>query len=90
MPFKVEWNSNNIRWQRYQEGFFPFFFFSGKTIDELELEIQAGVYFKGTLNILEVEVFAEININTDPEALRIYAKVTMSPISWVGGKVKQK
>ena len=48
------------------------------------------MYFKGTLNILEVEVFAEININTDPEALRIYAKVTMSPISWVGGKVKQK
>ena len=54
------------------------------------LEIQAGVYFKGTLNILEVDVFAEINISTDPEALRIYAKVTMSPISWVGGKVKQK
>ena len=62
----------------------------GKTIDELGLEIQAGVYFKGTLNILEVEVFAEININTDPEALRIYAKVTVSPISWVGGRVKQK
>ena len=58
----------------------------GKSIEELSLEIQAGFYFKGTLRILDVEVFAEININTDPESLRIFANITMTPISWVGGK----
>ena len=60
---------------------------SGKVIEELDLEIQAGFYFKGTLRILDVEVFAEININTAPESLRIFANITMTPISWVGGTV---
>ena len=60
---------------------------SGKVIEELDLEIQAGFYFKGTLRILDVEVFAEININTAPESLRIFANISMTPISWVGGTV---
>ena len=62
-----------------------FFLFSGKTLEEIDLEIQAGFYFMGTLRILDVEIFAEININTDPDSLRIFANITMTPIRWVGG-----
>ena len=61
-------------------------FILGYTIEELDLEIQAGIYFKGTLRILDVEVFAEININTDPENLKVFANITMTPINWVGGR----
>jgi len=61
---------------------------SGKTIDELGIEVKAGVYFKGAFRILGLEVYAEININTDPEALAIYAKIESTPISWVGGLLR--
>ena len=33
-----------------------------------------------------MEVFAEININTDPENLKVFANITMTPINWVGGR----
>ena len=65
---------------------FSLIFILGYTIEELDLEIQAGIYFKGTLRILDVEVFAEININTDPENLKVFANITMTPINWVGGR----
>ena len=65
---------------------FCYFFILGYTIEELGIDIQAGIYFKGTLRILDVEVFAEININTDPENLKVFANITMTPINWVGGR----
>ncbi|XP_065070683.1 uncharacterized protein LOC135695499 [Rhopilema esculentum] len=68
----------------FPEGLTVSYSMEGETIEALDLNIQKGLYLKGTLNFLGFKVCAEILISP-PEKLLI--DVALSPISWAGGLI---
>ncbi len=57
---------------------------SGKHIEAHDINIEAGLYLKATINFLGFNLSSEIIFNDD----RLMIDVSMSPIDWAGGLIQ--
>ena len=58
---------------------------TGKHIEAHDINIDAGLYLKGTVNFLGLEVSAEIK--ADPTKGTFFLDIAMTPIDWAGGLI---
>eukprot|EP00794_Sanderia_malayensis_P016803 gene16803-18499_t len=68
----------------FPEGITVAYSSEGKEIEAHDINIEAGLYLKGTINFLGYSVAAEIQINPGED---MKVDIQLSPIDWAGGLI---